>query len=125
MIIGLGIDTVEVSRIKGSIKKYGKRFTGRFFSATEEEYCNSRANKYQSYAARFAVKEAIIKAFGKGDIFPAILKEIEVQNDSQGKPNARFTGKAAKIYKKSGARACHISITHTEETAVAVAVLEK
>ncbi len=124
MILGIGIDLADVAEIRRIVERYGTRFCDRVFSNEEQAYCESRAGKFESYAARFAVKEAVLKALrlDQGETFA--LRCVTVRNDAQGRPSVELSGRAALFFKERQARLFHISITHTKTTACAVAVLE-
>ena len=125
MIIGIGTDIAEVERIKSSLETYGERFRDRVFNPIEIEYCLQKACPFESFAARFAVKEATIKALGTIGDSPVSFKDITVQNGPSGMPSVLLSGKALLFYQKSGATHCHVSITHTKNVASATVILEK
>jgi holo-[acyl-carrier protein] synthase len=124
MIVGSGIDIAEVDRIALSIARFGRRFTERIFTAEEIRYCESKANKAERYAARFAAKEAGMKAIGTGWSRGVRWRDIEVRRLPGGRPTVTFHGKAGEIFTKLGAIRAHLSITHTKETAMALVILE-
>ncbi len=120
----LGTDIVEVDRVKKAIENGGVKFSEKVFTPDEIQYCESRnVVKYQSYAARFAAKEAVSKAFGTGIGKNAAFNEIEIIKDSLGKPNVRLTGKAKAFYDSLGALGISISLSHCREYAVAYATI--
>ncbi|NQT95598.1 MAG: holo-ACP synthase [Candidatus Omnitrophica bacterium] len=125
MIIGTGVDIVEVSRIKNAAKRWQRNFLRRIFTDKELEYANERTTSYQHLAARFAVKEAVLKALGNGWTNRVEWKDIEVWNEKSGKPNARLSGEVKKISDKRGVTDIIISISHTRTYAVANAILVK
>ena len=90
MIFGTGVDIVEVFRMKDAIEKWGKSFLSKIFTQREIKYSNSKRFSYQHFAARFAAKEAVVKAFGEPRKFPIKWTEIEVLNDMEGKPVIEF-----------------------------------
>jgi holo-[acyl-carrier protein] synthase len=122
-IIGIGIDLVEVFRIEKVMTKYPDRFRARIFSKGEIEYCETRKNRFQNYAARFAAKEAAMKALGTGWREGIAFSEIEVVQAESGKPNLVFHGTAEKIFRDSGAACSFLSLSHTASYAVAQVVL--
>lgn len=122
MIIGIGTDIVEVARIAKSIEKIA--FRVKVFSKIEITYCETKKNKAESYAARFAAKEAFFKALGTGWRGGMAFNEVEIKNDKLGKPTLNITGKTAKIIKKINIKTIHVSLSHTKETAIAMVVLE-
>lgn len=117
----LGTDIVEVNRIKAAIENSNNdRFLARVFTDNEVGYCESKsASKYQSYAARFAGKEAVSKAFGTGIGKNALFNEIEILNDQLGKPFVTLHGSAKKYYDSLNASGISITLSHCKEYAVA------
>lgn len=124
MIVGTGIDVAEVDRIEASLGRFGRRFAERVFTAEEIRYCESKANKAERYAARFAAKEAGMKAIGTGWNRGVRWQDIEVQRMPGGRPTVVFHGKAGEFFAGLGAKRAHLSLTHTKSMAVAVVVLE-
>lgn len=124
MILGTGIDLAEVSRIRESIERFGDRFLARVFTAREIAYANSKANKYERFAARFAAKEAAMKAIGTGWTGGVTWHDFEVVNLPNGRPTIALHGRAAAIAKELGIRALALSLTHTESYGVASVVAE-
>ena len=124
MIVGTGIDIAEVDRIATSIERFGRRFLERVFTADEIRYCESKANKAERYAGRFAAKEAAMKAIGTGWSHGVTWQDIEVTRVPGGRPTVTFHGKAAKFFRSLGAESAHLSITHTKEHAMAQVILE-
>ena len=124
MIIGCGIDLVKIERIEKIIKRWGDNFIFRIFTPLEREYCKKKkSNKYQSYAGKFAAKEALLKALGLG-LREANWKEIEIKNDELGQPIIDTSGKLKKIVSRKGVSKYFISISHTKDYAVAQVILE-
>jgi holo-[acyl-carrier protein] synthase len=124
MIVGSGIDLVEIGRIKQSVDRYGKRFLDRVYTAAEQAYCLRKRNSAESLAARFAAKEAGAKALGTGISYGVSWLEIEVVREPGGKPTLEFHGRAAQIAAQLGVARAALSITHTAELAMASVVLE-
>lgn len=124
MINGVGIDLVDVNRMKKLLAKWGGRFTERYFSQREIEYCQRKAISAIHFAARFAAKESFLKSLGIGLGMGVALREIEVINDSQGKPDLVLQGQAQQLIRERGIRKVHLSLTHTSECAAAVVILE-
>jgi holo-[acyl-carrier protein] synthase len=124
MIVGTGVDIAEVARIRESIERFGKRFLNRVFTREEIQYCESRAGKFESYAARFAAKEAGMKALGTGWNHGVRWRDIEVVRRKGQRPTIQFHGQAAAFAEKLGARNIALSITHTREQALAHVILE-
>src|SRR5262249_26182971 len=124
MIVGTGVDIAEVSRIAASIERFGRRFTERVFTPDEIRYCESKANKAERYAARFAAKEAGMKAIGTGWRHGVAWQDIEVRRGPGGRPTVVFRGVAGNFFAKLGADKAHLSISHTAEFAIANVILE-
>jgi len=124
MIVGTGIDIVEVPRIAATIGRFGRRFLQRVFTPGEIRYCESKANKAERYAGRFAAKEAAMKAIGTGWSHGVTWQDAEVTRLPSGRPTVAFHGKAAEFFGKLGAAHAHLSITHTEQLAMAQVILE-
>src|SRR6266545_1291398 len=124
MIVGTGIDISEVPRIAESIAKFGDRFLHRIFTEEERRYCDSKANRIERYAARFAAKEAAMKAIGTGWRHGVTWQDIEVRRAPGGRPVLAFSGRAGEFFRQLGAVRSHLSLTHTAEVAMAHVVLE-
>jgi len=124
MIIATGIDIIEISRIEESFARQGVRFRNRVFTANEIAYCESIAAKFASYAARFAAKEAAMKAIGTGWAEGVSWREIEVERSEKGAPRLVLTGRALERMHEIGARRAHISLSHSGNLAIAQVVLE-
>lgn len=124
MIVGTGIDITEVPRIAASMERFGKRFLQRVFTPDEIRYCESKANKAERYAGRFAAKEAGMKAIGTGWRLGVTWQDVEVRPAPGGRPTMVFHGRAAEFFHKLGAVRAHLSITHTEHSAMAQVILE-
>ena len=126
MIVGSGIDVCEVDRIQTAIQSsYGRRLVERVFTQLEIAYAESKANKFERYAARFAAKEAGMKALGTGWRGGLSWRDLEVANLPSGRPTLRLSGKAAEIAEQLGVRQISLSLTHTAAQALAVVILEK
>jgi holo-[acyl-carrier protein] synthase len=124
MIVGTGIDIAEVPRIAESIERFGQRFLRRIYTEGEIQYCDSKANRVERYAARFAAKEAAMKALGTGWSRGVRWRDIEVVRQPGGRPNIKFHGKAAEFAAKLNARNVALSLSHTPEQAIASVILE-
>ncbi len=123
MIKGLGIDIVEVKRIKKMKRRWQERFLTKIFTEQEIDYCQSKKNSAQHLAARFAAKEALVKCLGTG--FRNIsLIDIEVIKDNQGKPVLKVYGRARELVEKKGIEKLHISLSHEKKYAVAEVIGE-
>ena len=123
MILGLGIDLVEVARIEQALAK-GERFTRRLFTAGETAYCSRHKEPARHFAARFAAKEAGMKALGTGWSNGVGWKDFEVRHDPHGRPHLYVTGRAAEIAHALGATHATISLAHDGGAATAVVVIE-
>ena len=124
MIIGTGIDITEVPRIAATIARFGERFLHRIFTEGEIRYCDAKANRAERYAARFAAKEAAMKAIGTGWNHGVTWRDVEVSRMPGGRPTITFHGKAAEFAAKLGAKHVALSLTHTAEHAIAQVILE-
>ncbi len=124
MILSIGTDLAEVLRIRDAHTRFGDRFLQRVFTAGEIAYALRKANKHERLAARFAAKEALMKAIGTGLTGGVSWKDIEVVNLPSGKPTLRLTGQAAVHAERLGTRHVHLSLTHTTAMAMAVVILE-
>ena len=124
MIVGTGIDIAEVPRIEASIARFGNRFLHRIFTEAEIRYCESKANRVERYAARFAAKEAAMKAIGTGWNHGVTWRDVEVRRQPGGRPTIAFHGKAAEFAAKLGAIHIALSLSHTKEYAIAQVILE-
>ena len=124
MIVGTGVDLAEVARIRASIERFGARFTNRIFTAAEIAHVERKANRYERYAARFAAKEAGMKAIGTGWKRGVTWHDFEVANLPSGKPTLRLHGVAAAVAKRLNVRQVSLSITHTAELGMAYVILE-
>ena len=123
MIIGTGIDIVEISRIKNAAKKWQKNFLLKIFTDKELEYSNEKTSSCQHLAARFAAKEAVLKALGSGLTSRMEWRDIEVWNEESGKPNVRLTGEVERVSQSRGVKDIIISMSHTRTYAVASVIL--
>jgi len=124
MIVGTGIDIAEVPRIAQTIARHGNRFLNRVFTPGEIRYCDSKANRVERYAARFAAKEAAMKALGTGWNRGVRWRDIEVSRQPGGRPTLIFHGKASEFAARLGTAHIALSLTHTAEHAIAQVILE-
>ncbi len=124
MILGIGIDIVEIKRIAAMRQRYGRRFERKLFTPREIAYCRRRKKADQHFAVRFAAKEAAMKALGTGITSQVGFLSIEVVNDSAGKPELRLTKGAAARAKKLGMAQAHLSVSHGDDWAVAMVAIE-
>jgi len=124
MILGTGVDIVEVARIRGAVHRYGERFIGRIFTEREAEYCRLAPRPEQRFATRFAAKEAALKALGVGWQKGTRFRDVEVSNDSLGAPAIQFSGRAREIGRQLGVVRVHVSLSHHKDFAIAHVLLE-
>lgn len=124
MIVGIGADIAEIDRVEEAITRFGAAFIERVFTETEARYCERHKAKFERYAARFAAKEAAMKALGTGWKRGMRWRDIEVRNEPSGKPGIHLTGAAAEHAERLGARHFHLSITHSGNVAFAQVILE-
>ena len=123
MIAGTGIDIVEISRMRDAVKKWGDNFISKIFTAREVRYSTSKRFSEQHFAARFAAKEAVVKAFGEPNKFPIRWTDIEVVNNAEGKPIIEFRGDALKLKKKKKIDDIIVSMSHSRNYAIASVIL--
>src|SRR5437764_13732735 len=112
-IVGTGVDICEVRRVRDAIERFGDRFLKRVFTEAEREYCESKRNRIERYAARFAAKEAAMKAIGTGLRRGVSWQDFEVSREAGGRPTLIIRGKAAEFAAKLGMNRAAISLTHT------------
>jgi holo-[acyl-carrier protein] synthase len=124
MIVGSGIDLVEIERIQHALDCYGQHFLNRVYTAAEQAYCMSKRKSAESFAARFAAKEAGAKALGTGISHGVNWLEIEVVREPGGRPTLQFYGRAANFAARLGVARAALSITHTAALAMVSVVLE-
>jgi holo-[acyl-carrier protein] synthase len=124
MIVGTGIDIAEVPRIRKAIERFDGRFLQRIYTAGEIRYCDSKANRVERYAARFAAKEAAMKALGTGWNHGVRWRDCEVVRMPGGRPNIVFHGRAAEFAARLGVKNSALSISHTVDQAIAQVILE-
>lgn len=124
MILGTGIDLVEVARIASSLEKFGDSFLKRVLVAEEIIYCQSHKNPAPFIAARFAAKEAIAKAFGTGISAELGWQDMEIRRKKSGEPFVVLHGRGRELFTARGAKQLHLSLSHTENYTVATAILE-
>lgn len=123
MIIGIGVDIIEIDRIRKSIERFGDHFLNKIYTQNELDYCLAKHNKYQHLAARFAAKEAIYKAIASGWEKEATWKNIEITNEQNGLPIVKFLGKLNDFILDG--KEIKISLSHSENYVVAVAIIYK
>ncbi len=124
MILGVGTDLAEVDRIGKSVERFGERFLARIYTAHERAYAMRKANWAERLAARFAAKEAGMKAIGTGLTKGVSWQNFEVANEPSGRPTLRLSGVALKVADSMGVKRISVSLTHTKQMAFAVVILE-
>ena len=124
IIVGTGVDIAEVPRVAAAIERFGERFLKRVFTAAEVRYCRSKHNAVERFAARFAAKEAALKAIGTGWRLGVAWTDVEVRREPGGRPTIGFTGKAADFAARLGVKRTSLSMSHTKEHAIAQVILE-
>ncbi|MEI8176624.1 MAG: holo-ACP synthase [Candidatus Omnitrophota bacterium] len=123
MILGTGVDIVETARIRRAAIKWKDRFLRRVFTDNELRYARTKKFVYEHLAARFAAKEAVLKAFGDSSIATMEWKEIEIVNNDDGKPIVRLDGAAKRTMVKRNIKEIMVSLSHSKNYAVANAIL--
>jgi holo-[acyl-carrier protein] synthase len=124
MIVGTGVDIAEVKRIQAAVNRFGERFLKRVFTPAELRYCMAKPNAAERLAARFAAKEAGMKAIGTGLRLGVTWQDVEVLRMPGQRPMLEFHGKAAEFAERLGCRRTHLSLSHTKEQAIAHVILE-
>jgi holo-[acyl-carrier protein] synthase len=124
MLVGTGIDVIEIERVADSIKRHGDRFLARVFTAAEVAYCQKKANSAESFAARFAAKEAGAKALGTGIQHGVRWIELEVRRLPGQRPTLHLSGRAQEIAERLGVKRVSLSLSHSKTVAMAAVVLE-
>lgn len=125
MIVGLGIDQIEIGRVAQTLARYGERFGRRVYTEKEWRYCMTRPNPAQSLAGRFAAKEAVMKALGLGWPGGIAYRDIEVTRELTGKPGIRLSNRAAWRATQLGVTHSTVSMTHDRTHSSATVILEK
>ncbi len=125
MIAGVGIDLVQICRIRAAVERFGSGFLNRVFCKDEIAFCSQRKDPYPCFAARFAAKEALVKAFGTGFSKGITMKQMCVRKDEKGAPKIILFGKAKEAAIGIGVNNIHLSLSHEREMAAAVVILEK
>ncbi|MEO0076099.1 MAG: holo-ACP synthase [candidate division WOR-3 bacterium] len=121
-ISGIGIDLIEVARIKKTFERFGERFKDRIFTKEEQNFCEAHKNKYLSYAARFAAKEAFSKALGTGLLGKISWREVIIVDNERSQPKIILSGKAKQFLNN---RKTYLSLTHTNNYASAIVIIEE
>jgi holo-[acyl-carrier protein] synthase len=126
MVVGIGVDMIEVTRLESAIARHGARFINRIYSARETAYCERAGHKAERYATRFAAKEAARKAIGAATPVTALdWHDVEIISSTEGAPQLEFHGRAAELVRQLGITRTHVSLSHTAGNAVAFVVLER
>jgi holo-[acyl-carrier protein] synthase len=121
MVRGIGVDIIEIDRIRGSIERTGRQFLEKIYTPAEVDYCDAKAYRYQHYAARFAAKEALSKAIATGWAGEFRWRNVEITNDPSGKPGITLHGS---LREHLGSARIHLSMSHSESHVVAMVVIE-
>jgi holo-[acyl-carrier protein] synthase len=124
VILGIGVDLAEVDRIRAAMQRHGRRFVERIYTPAEIAYVERKVNLYERYAARFAAKEAGMKAIGTGWRRGVRWQDFEVVNLPSGRPTLQFHGVAAQVAEGLGVRNIVLSLTHTAAQGMAIVILE-
>jgi len=125
MVLGIGVDLIETNRVQDSIDRFGQRFLERVFTADEIGYClRKKKNSAESFAARFAAKEAGAKALGTGISRGVSWKELEVRREAGRRPTLHLAGRAAELGEVMGVRRIQLSLTHSQQMSMAMVVME-
>ncbi len=122
MIVGIGVDVVDVPRMEKTLRRSSAHFLKRVYTDAEVAYCSGKAASIQHLAGRFAAKEAVFKALGTGWSKGVGWKDVEIRNDEHGAPEVSLQGKAGEIFTQRGGGKMLVSISHTEQTAIAQVV---
>ncbi|MEO8768632.1 MAG: holo-ACP synthase [Ferruginibacter sp.] len=123
MILGTGIDMIEVERVAEKMAR-AEGFRELVFSKNEIDYCEQKKNKFEHYAARFAAKEAFYKAIGAGWMNGTSFNEIEISNDEKGKPSLTLIGETSQLKEQMKIKTIHVSLTHLKTMASAIVIIE-
>ena len=123
VLVGLGADLIEVERVRGVLERQGPRFLERVFTDEEREYCSKMAHPHKHYAARFAAKEAVSKCFTTGIGAELGWRSVSIYHGERNQPLVRLDEKGQALLASVGATSVHVTLSHTESHALAVAVL--
>lgn len=124
MIAGLGMDLIEIDRVKRAHEKHGQRFIDRLYTVAEAQYCLKKSDPYPSLAGRFAAKEAVIKAFSRGFGGRWKWRHIEVTRELSGKPGIKLEGVLEELRQQRKITGIHLTIAHSKRDATATVILE-
>ncbi len=125
MIVGIGIDIVEIRRFGEVLERQKDRFIRRVFTPDEQQYCHAHRDPVPHFAVRFAAKEALFKALGTGWAKGVRWVDASVRREGLGAPALILSGEAEKIFLERGATRAHVSLSHSNDSAVALVILEK
>lgn len=123
ILVGLGADLIEVERVRGVLERQGRRFLERVFTEEEQAYCAGKAHPHKHYAARFAAKEAVSKCFGTGIGAELGWRSVSVYHGERQQPLVRLDERGRALLRQVGATDVHLTLSHTETMALAVAAL--
>jgi holo-[acyl-carrier protein] synthase len=124
MIIGTGVDLVEIDRFRKVIERLKDRFILRVFTANEQQFCNEHRDPVPHFAVRFAAKEALFKALGTGWAKGVTWLDVEVRRERQDAPTMVLRGEAQRLSSSMGASKVHLSLSHSDQWAIATVILE-
>ncbi len=124
MIVGIGVDVVEISRVRAALERQGDRFVRRIYTQAEQEFCGARKDPAPHFAVRFAAKEAVFKALGTGWAKGVTWKDVEVHRTEPDAPVLCLRGEAERRAQAFGAVRTHVTLSHSEHWAIAVVILE-
>jgi len=121
-VLGVGVDLIEIARVREVLSRHPERFPERCFTAAESEYCRRAAHAEERFAARFAAKEAVMKALGTGWSHGVAFRDIEVTRQTSGAPGIRLAGAALAVANCLGVRRIDLSLSHGRDQAIAIVI---
>lgn len=124
MVLGVGVDIIEIERVAEQVQRHGERFLHRVFAPEEVAYCEGKSYRAQHYAVRFAAKEATFKALGTGWQDGLSWQDVMLRKDACGKPVLALSGRARELAEQKGVAHAHVSVSHSRAYAAAVVILE-
>jgi holo-[acyl-carrier protein] synthase len=124
VIVGIGVDIVDINRLRRAVERQGERFIRRIYTEGERDYCRAHSDPAPCFAARFAAKEALFKALRTGWTQGVTWLDVEVRRDERGAPSLMLSGRAGDLSQELGTRAIHVSLAHSDEAAIALVILE-